>query len=135
MFHFQPKNMTSVDKCDASPFKTTVETPITAFVNAIFQQDLVQQKKLPLTFLQLTQTILDEIIAFHSYVQSTNSVNFSEIDKNTFAIKIDDPNFYIAKCILQQAILLNATQIPVLIILVQSEQDRQRTCSNQHLYL
>jgi len=37
--------MTSVDKCDASQFKTTVETPITAFVNAIFQQDVVQQKK------------------------------------------------------------------------------------------
>jgi len=84
------------------------------------------KKKPPLTFLQLTQTILDEIIAFHPYVQSTNSVNFWEIDKNTFDIKIDDPNFYIAKCTLQQAILLNATQIPVLTILVQSEQDRQQ---------
>jgi len=47
--------MNSADKCDVSPIKTTVETPITAFIKSIFQQDSMQQKKLPLTFLQLTQ--------------------------------------------------------------------------------
>jgi len=102
------KNMSSTDKCTDSLIKTTAETPITAFVKSIFQQASAQQKEPQLPFLQTTQKILDEIIKFHSYVQSTNHTKFWDIDSNTFDLELDDFNSYIAKCTLHQANLFTA---------------------------
>ena len=73
-----------------------------------------------------TQFKLDAIIKTESHIQLIDHSKFWEVDGDTFVIKYDDSNTFIAKCTLHQAIVLMPIQIQVLLIVVASAKDQAK---------
>jgi len=97
-----------------------------ASTNSAFELPSQQARNLPQNLLQMTQFKLDAIIKTESHIQYIDHSKFWEVDGDTFVIKYDDSNTFIAKCTLHQAIVLTPIQIPILLVVVASIKDQAK---------
>ena len=84
----------------------------------------IPKQSLPLPY--ATQLIMDFMGKFHTYNQFVDHENIWEIDEDTFLIRLGEPHLHAVKCTLQQAILLNAKQIPFVPVTTHSLADQNK---------
>ena len=112
--------------CDVLSNCSDKENLRPASTNSAFELPSQQARNLPPNLLQMTQFKLDAIIKTESHIQYIDHSKFWEVDGDTFVIKYDDSNTFIAKCTLHQAIVLMPIQIQVLLIVVASAKDQAK---------
>jgi len=118
--------MDSSDVYENLPKLPAIATPVTSLLQEVFQKTTpkIQEQILPLPY--ATQLIMDFIIKFHTYNQFVDHENIWEIDDDTFLIRLGEPHLYVVKCMLQEAILLNAKQIPFMTVTTHSLADQNK---------
>jgi len=75
---------------------------------------------------QKVQLILDFIIKFQSYNQFVDHHNIWELAEDTYLISIGEPHLFLTRCTVQQAIVLNNKQIPIMTVLTKDIADQNK---------
>ena len=117
----QLHNMDSYDLYENLSKLPGISTPATSLLQEVFEGVSPKPQEQSLPLLHATQLIMDFIIKF-----LVDHDNIWETDEDTYLIRLGESHLYAVKCTLQQAILLNAKQIPFMAIATNNLADQNK---------